>query len=107
MNEISRETVIDRIKREILLGRLELNDVGITMDDLKNDIPLLGEEGLNLDSVDALDIIVSIQQMFGFKIDSIDREFVLNVCKNIDSIADYACNKIIFRNECNKTREAK
>jgi acyl carrier protein len=103
-NGIFRETIIDRVKREILLGRLELNEVGVTMDDLKNDVPLLEEEGLDLDSVDALDIIVSIQQMFGFRIENIDRDFILTVCRDINSIADYVYSQCATRERQNENQ---
>ena len=48
-----------------------LNLEGMTVDEIGND-DLLFEEGLGLDSVDALEIVVSLEKAYGVKIESED-----------------------------------
>lgn len=68
-----------RIK-EILVESLNLE--GTTPESIGDDMPLWGD-GLGLDSVDALELIVSLEQEYGFKIDSeeIGQETLSTVAK--------------------------
>lgn len=59
MNEL-----IDQLKGEII-EQLNLED--IKKEDIKNDAPLFGE-GLELDSIDALELIVLLEKNYGIKI---------------------------------------
>ncbi|MDZ4381295.1 MAG: phosphopantetheine-binding protein [Parvibaculum sp.] len=58
----------DRIRR-LIIETLNLED--ISAEDIGDDEPLFGE-GLGLDSIDALEIGIEIQKVFGVKIDSKD-----------------------------------
>lgn len=59
------ETVlIDQLKGEII-EQLNLEDV--KKDDIKEDAPLFGE-GLGLDSIDALELIVLLEKNYGIKV---------------------------------------
>lgn len=53
---------------------------------IKADTPL-GHEGLNLDSVDILEIVVTVEQRFKIKIN--DAELGRQVFKSVGSIADF------------------
>lgn len=68
-----------RIK-EILVESLNLESM--TPDSIGDDMPLWGE-GLGLDSVDALELMVALEQEYGFKIDSenIDQESLSTVAR--------------------------
>ena len=46
-----------------------LNLEGVSPDDIQNDAPLFGE-GLGLDSIDALELIVLLDKNYGIKLDS-------------------------------------
>ena len=59
MNEL-----IDQLKGEII-EQMNLED--IKKEDIKNDAPLFGE-GLGLDSIDALELIVLLEKNYGIKI---------------------------------------
>jgi len=61
MNELYLE-----IKR-LMIDTLGLEDIG--PDEIADDAPLFGD-GLGLDSVDALELGLAIQQHFGIKIDA-------------------------------------
>jgi len=56
----------DDLKR-LIIESLQLE--GMTPDAIGDDDPLFGD-GLGLDSVDALELVVAMEQRFGFKIDS-------------------------------------
>ena len=62
----SDSTERQRIK-EILVETLKLQD--ITPADIGDDMPLWGEGGLGLDSVDALELMVVLEGKFGIRID--------------------------------------
>ena len=55
---------VDELK-QLIIRSLELE--GVTPDDIGDDQPLFGE-GLGLDSVDALEMIVALEQRFQVKI---------------------------------------
>ncbi|MCH9650223.1 MAG: acyl carrier protein [Deltaproteobacteria bacterium] len=56
-----------RIK-EVIIESLNLE--GMTPATIEDDAPLFGEEGLGLDSVDALELVVALEKAYGIRIDS-------------------------------------
>ena len=58
------DALIDQLKGEII-EQLNLEDV--KKEDIDNDAPLFGE-GLGLDSIDALELIVLLEKNYGIKI---------------------------------------
>lgn len=67
--------------RQMLVDNLMLQ---IKPEEITDEIPLFGE-GLGLDSVDALQIVVALDKNFGLKIK--DAEMARGVLKNVNSIA--------------------
>ena len=66
---------LDQTKRELMdevKGKLieELNLEEITPEDIDNEAPLFGDEGLGLDSIDALEIILILEREYGIKIEN-------------------------------------
>ena len=57
-------TQLKRRIKEIMVENLMLQ---ITADDITDDKPLFGPEGLGLDSVDALQLVVALDKNFGLK----------------------------------------
>ncbi len=70
--------------RKNLIEYLNLEDINI--DDFKDDTPLFGQ-GLELDSIDALEIIVMLEKEFNVKITN--PEEGAKIFQNINSIAEY------------------
>lgn len=69
----------------------ELNLEGIRPDDIDNDAPLFGrEEGLNLDSIDALELVVIMENYHKVRItdESVGKE----VLYSINTMAEYIFN---------------
>ena len=56
------EELILKLKEQIIEA-LNLEDM--TPDDIDSDAPLFGEEGIGLDSIDALELIVLIEKNYG------------------------------------------
>ena len=55
----------EQLKEKIIAG-LGLEDIGI--DEIEDDMPLFGDDGLGLDSVDAIELTLIIEKEFGVKI---------------------------------------
>lgn len=71
-----------RIKR-MLVEDLMLQ---ITAEEIRDEQPLFGPEGIGLDSVDALQLVVALDKHYGIKIT--DPEVARGILQNVDSIAD-------------------
>lgn len=54
--------------KQLIIDSLALEDINI--EDIETDAPLFGDDGLGLDSVDALELGLAIQKNFGLKLDS-------------------------------------
>ena len=59
------EELMLELKKEII-EVLNLEDM--TPDDLEDDSPLFGADGLGLDSIDALELIVLLEKKYGIKL---------------------------------------
>ena len=77
------ENFIYELKKQII-EVLNLEDV--TPEDIDNDAPLFGE-GLGLDSIDALELIVLIEKNYGIKLK--DPAAGKEIFKSINVMADY------------------
>lgn len=77
------EELIKELKEEIIKA-LNLEDM--TPDDIDAHEPLFGE-GLGLDSIDALELIVLLEKKYGIKLanPSVDK----SIFKDVATIADY------------------
>lgn len=58
--------------KRLIISSLKLEDV--TPDDIKSEEPLFGNEGLALDSIDALELGVAIRKTFGIRIETVSDE---------------------------------
>ena len=67
----------------------QLNLEGFKVEDIKDDTPLFGD-GLGLDSIDALEIIVMLDRNFNIKITN--PEEGAKIFKNVNTIAEYIEN---------------
>ncbi len=70
-----------RIK-EAMIEELMLQE---TPDEIADDAPLFGPEGVGLDSVDALQLVVALEKNFGLKI--ADAEAAKGVLESVNTIA--------------------
>ncbi len=77
------EELFEQLKREII-AQLNLED--INQEDIKTDDPLFGE-GLGLDSIDALELIVLLDQNYGIAI--ADPEAGRQIFTSVRTIAEH------------------
>ena len=69
--------------KEMLIEELMLEE---EPGEIADDMPLFGPEGLGLDSVDSLQVIVAIDKMFGLQLEN--AEVAKGVLQNTNTIAE-------------------
>ena len=74
----------EELKKKVIEA-LNLDDV--KPEELADDAPLFGDEGLGLDSIDALELIVLLVMNYGIRIK--DPKAGKDVFKSIDTMADF------------------
>ena len=79
----SSEDLKESIK-EMMVEKLMLK---IPKEEIHDDTPLFGAGGLGLDSIDALELVVSLEKQFGVSVPSSD--VAKSALVNVNSIHDY------------------
>lgn len=82
----NRAELQSRIQK-LIVDRLKLD---IEPESIDPAAPLFGE-GLGLDSIDALELVLGIEQEFGVKID--DEEVGAQALSSVDALADFVAKK--------------
>lgn len=78
----------DELKREIkqlVIDALQIPDV--QPDQVDDSSPLFGNELLDLDSIDAVELVVALQRTYGTHID--DQTLARSVLHSVDTIAEF------------------
>lgn len=70
--------------KEMIIQRLKLE--GMAPDQIDDQAPLFGD-GLGLDSIDALELVLGIEQTFGVKIE--DEAAGMKAFRSVESLAAY------------------
>lgn len=78
----------ETLKKELKVHLVKyLNIMDYLPEDIADDMPLFGDEGLELDSIDSLELIVMLEREYGLKIQNpADGRKVLST---IESMANY------------------
>lgn len=79
---MSDETDLKRQIKEVVVDELMLD---LTPDSIADDLPFFGPDGLGLDSVDALQLVVALEKHFDLKME--DAEMARPVLENVNTIA--------------------
>ncbi len=74
--------------KTILVERLKLERTADSIGDLE---PLFGPEGLGLDSIDALELVIGIEQEFGVRIEN--EEVGTEALASIEQLAQFVATK--------------
>lgn len=78
------ENLINELKGKIIEA-LNLND--LSMEDFDNDAPLFGDDGIGLDSIDALEIIMILEKNYGIRLANAAEG--RDIFKSVRAIAEY------------------
>jgi len=70
--------------KEMIIERLKLE--GMAPDDIEDGAPLFGD-GLGLDSIDALELVLGIEQVFNVKIE--DEAAGMKAFKSVQALTDF------------------
>lgn len=74
--------------KELIIERLGLE--GMSPSEIESDAPLFGE-GLGLDSIDSLELVLGIEKKYGVKIQ--DEELGRQVLSSVSSLAEFVAQK--------------
>jgi acyl carrier protein len=88
---MSQENLREAIK-EMMVENLMLK---VPKEDIGDDMPLFGPEGLGLDSIDALELVVSLEKHFGVSVPN--SETARQALATVNSIHDYVLANRIGR----------
>ncbi len=77
----------DNLKEAIKSMMVENLMLKIPKEEIGDDLPLFGPDGLNLDSIDALELVVSLEKQFGVTVPN--SETARTALATVNSIHDY------------------
>ena len=77
----------ESLKQEIKEMMVENLMLKVTADEITNDLPLFGADGLGLDSIDALELVVSLEKKFGVSVPN--SETAREALATVNTLADY------------------
>ena len=77
----------ETLKAEIKQAIVRCLRLPISPNDIGNDVPLFFEEGLGLDSIDVLELVLELERSFGVQIR--DEETGTIALKSVDTIYDF------------------
>ncbi len=82
------QTPLHRKVKELIIERLQLE--GMSPDEIDAAAPLFGD-GLGLDSIDALELVIGIEKTFGVRIQ--DEEVGAKAFASVDSLVEFLRGK--------------
>lgn len=86
--------IAERIRNIVIYEGLELEELGIGLDEIENDTLLFDSDGLDLDSVDALEVLAGVQREFGVTFAEIDSDFISNHASTVGQLAAVVSNEL-------------
>ncbi|KPL19761.1 MAG: hypothetical protein AMJ93_13005 [Anaerolineae bacterium SM23_84] len=89
MHDSLRAQDIEEKIKHILVSRLEIEPSTVAACD--SHAPLVGR-GIGLDSVEALALIVGVEEAFDFEIP--DEDLTVDLLSSISSLAEYVCQRL-------------
>jgi acyl carrier protein len=75
------------LKQDIKQALVRSLRLPIQADEIGDDTPLFGGEGLGLDSIDVLELVLELERSFGVAIT--DEQTGTKVLRSVDAIADF------------------
>jgi len=90
------------VKEELIFKRLNLSELELTVDDVGDETLLFQKEGLDLDSVDGLELGVGIEQKFGLKVGKFKEDTARTKFASARSIREYILELHLAKSKENK-----
>jgi len=87
MNDAEKLTALKLEIKHLIIEALDLEDM--TPDDIDDDAPLFGDDGLGLDSIDALELGIALRKKYQLQLEANDagnREHFRSVSKLADLV---------------------
>ena len=85
------EEIKNVIKQNILIERLELED--ITADEIDDNEPLF-MEGLGLDSVEALDVVAGLEEIFKIKVQGMSDDQTSEHFYSVETLSKFVLSQL-------------
>lgn len=86
---MDKDELLKWVKEELIFKRLKLSDLGLSIDEVGDEVPLFDPNGLDLDSIDGLELAVGIERKFGLKVGKLNEDVARRKFANAVSICDY------------------
>ncbi|WP_066566283.1 phosphopantetheine-binding protein [Snodgrassella sp. CFCC 13594] len=83
-------TALEQQIKALIIDSLGLEDMDV--DDIDSMAPLFGDDGLGLDSVDALELGLAVQKAFGFTLDN-DSASVRSYFYSVQTLAQFVASQ--------------
>ena len=99
----SEKDLLKWVKEELIFKRLNLAELGLTVDDVGDETLLFQKQGLDLDSVDGLELAVGIEQKLGLKVGKLKEDTAKVKFATARSIRDYIIELHVGKSQGNKT----
>jgi len=91
---MTEKSELERDIAQLIVGTLNLEEV--SANEIEPDQPLFNE-GLGLDSIDALELVLAISKRYGCKLKSDDEEMAM-VFSSLRALSDYVEKNSVARN---------
>jgi len=92
MSEVTRDAVVEFIRTALLLGSLDLAG-DVPAEEIDESTVLMGD-GLDIDSVDSLDILVALEKKYGLTLPELDTPFVEQTCRSVGTLVDFVMDRL-------------
>ena len=80
---------MEELKNELKAKIIDvLNLVDLTVEDVEDDAPLFGDQGLGLDSIDALELGMALKKEYGLTF-NVDKNANKKYFQSVSSLADF------------------
>jgi acyl carrier protein len=77
------------LREDILFEGLELAELGVSLDEITDETTIVGDDGLALDSVDALEIVSMLRRQFGIEVPEANGDFFAQHLSRFDRLVAY------------------
>lgn len=85
---MDRDSLILELKKNVITS---LNLQGVSESDIDENTPMFGDDGLGLDSVDALELVVMLERDYGISVD--DKDEAKTIFASLGGLADYVIGR--------------